>query len=60
MEVLRTKHLDARPPTASILDSYLDRPPEIVPFDITDNMVTAVTGKLSGGAGLGGTDSISL
>ena len=60
MEVLRTKHLEARPPTAASLDSYPDRPPEIVSVDITDDMVTAVVGRLSGGEGPGGADSISL
>ena len=29
-------------------------------MDITDNTVTAVVGRLSGGAGPGGTDSVSL
>ena len=32
----------------------------MVPVDITDNVVSAVAGRLSGGAGPGGTDSISL
>ena len=27
MEILRTKHLEARPPTSVSLDSYLDCPP---------------------------------
>ena len=53
-------HPEARSPTAAILDSYLDRPPELVPVNITDNTVTAVAGRLSGGAGPGGTDSVSL
>ena len=60
MEVLRTKHLEARPPTAASLDSYPDRPPEIVSVDITNDMVTAVVGRLLGGEGPGGADSISL
>ena len=42
MEVLRTKHPKARSPTVASLDLYLDRPPEIVPVDITNNTVTAV------------------
>ena len=42
MEVLSTKHPEARTPTAAILESYPERPTEIVPVDITDNMVTAV------------------
>ena len=60
MEVLCAKHLEARIPTAEILDLYPDRPPELSPVDITNDMVTAVTGRLSGGAGPGGTDSVSL
>ena len=32
----------------------------MVPVDITDDVVLAVAGRLSGGAGPGGTDSISL
>ena len=50
MEMLRTKHPEARPPTAASLDLYPYRPPELVPVDITNNMVTEVTevtGRLS-------------
>ena len=57
MEVLRTKH---RTPTAASLDSYLGRPPELTPVDITKETVTAVAERLLGGAGPGGTDSVSL
>ena len=60
MEVIRTKHPEAQTPTAASLDSYLGRPPKLTPVDITKNTVTAVVGRLSGGAGLGGTDSVSL
>ena len=60
MEVLHTKNPDARPPTAASMDKYPDRPPEIVLVYITKNTVTEVAGRLSGGAGLGGTDSVSL
>ena len=60
LEVLRTKHPDARPPSAACLDAYPGKPPETVLVDITDDMVLAVAGGLSGGAGPGGTDSISL
>ena len=60
MEVLRAKHPEVRTPTAASLDSYPDRPPELTPVDITDDTVTAVAGQLSGGAGPGGTDSVSL
>ena len=60
MEVLRFKHPEARTPTAESLYLYPDRPPELTPVDITDDTVTAVAGRLSGGARPGGTDSVSL
>ena len=60
MEVLHTKHPEAQTPTAASLDSYPGRPPELTPVDITEDMVTAVAGRLSGWAGLGGKDSVSL
>ena len=50
MEVLRTKHPEACPPTAASLELYPDRRPEIVPVDITDYTVTEVVGQLSVGA----------
>ena len=53
MEVLQTKHPDVRPPIAASLDLYPDRPPELVPVDITDDTVTEVAGQLSVGAGPG-------
>ena len=42
------------------MESYTRRPLELTPVDITDYTVTAVAGRLSGGAGSGGTDSVSL
>ena len=48
MEVLRTKHTEARAPKSPSLDSYLDRPPGLVPVDITDNTLTEVAWKLLG------------
>ena len=60
MEVLRTKQPEARKPTAASLDSYLGHPPELTPVDITKDTVTAVSGRLSEGAGPGGTDSVYL
>ena len=60
MELVHTKHPDARPPSAAILDTYLDCPPELVPINIIDYMVTEVLGRLSGRADPGETDSVSL
>ena len=60
MEVLCTKHPEAWTPTAASLYLCPGRPPEIPPVDITEDMVTAVAGRLLVGAGPGGTDSVSL
>ena len=60
VEVLRTKHLDARPLTVPSLNTYPDRPPDIVPLDITNNTVREVAGRLSGGSEPGETDSVIL
>ena len=60
MEVLRTKHPDARPPSAESLDAYPNNPPEMVPVNITDDVVRAVAGSLSKEAGREGNDSVSL
>ena len=59
MEVLRTKHPEAWTPTAAILDYYKGQPTELTPVDITEDTVTAVAGRLSGGAGPGG-DRLSV
>ena len=60
MEVLHSKCPEARAPTAASLDSYPDLPLELSPVEITDETVTAVAGRLSGGASPGGTDLVSL
>ena len=60
MDVMRTKHLDAHTPTTSSLDTYSERPPEIVPVDTTNNTVMEVAGRLYGVSGPGGMDSVSL
>ena len=61
MGLLHTKHPDSRPPTAASLDTYPDRPPELVPVDITDNTVPEVVVQLSGGKLRGGgVESVSL
>ena len=51
MEVLCTKHLEALPLSTDNLDTYLDRPPNLVPVEITKYTVTKVVGRPSGGAG---------
>ena len=45
---------------ASILDAYPDLPPDLVTVILTQETVIEVALSLSGGAGLGGTDLISL
>ena len=60
MEVLRAKHPEAWTPTAVGMESYPDRPPELTLVDITDDTVTSIAGRISGGDGLGWTDSVSL
>ena len=60
LEVLRAKHPEARPPTAASLTPYTGCPPELTPVDITNDTVMAVAGRLSGGAGPRGTDSVLL
>ena len=60
MEVIRTKHPNARLPSAACLYAYPSNPPEMVPVDITDDVVLEVAGRFSGGAGPGRTDLVSL
>ena len=60
LEVLHAKHPDARSPSDACLDAYPGTPPEMVPVNITDNVVLAVAGCLSGGARPWGTDLIIL
>ena len=54
MDLMCTKHLNARLPQAASIETYKGRPPEIVPVEITEDTVTEVVGHLSGGAGPGG------
>ena len=60
MEVLHTKHPKARPPSATSLDTYTGRQPELVLVDITYDTVMEVAGCLFGGAGPGEADLVSL
>ena len=60
MEVMRTKHPNARPQSAASLDTCTSRPLELVFVEITDYTVMEGVGRLSVGAGQGGTDLVSL
>ena len=51
MEVLHTKHPDAHTPSLAGLESYTVRPLELVSVDITEDTVTDISGRLSGGTG---------
>ena len=44
MEVLCTKYLDARPLFKASLDTYPDRPPQLIPMDITNDTGVEVAG----------------
>ena len=48
LEVLHTKHPDTCPPSAACLNTYTEKPPEMVAVNITDNVVLAVAGRLLG------------
>ena len=60
MEVLRTKHPDAPPPSSAGLDSYTGRTLDLIPVEIIEYTVTEIVGRLSGGTGPGRIDSASL
>ena len=60
MELLHTKHPKVCPLAAASLESYSDRPPELLPVDITNDTVTEVAVQLTGGARPGGADPLSL
>ena len=57
--VLRSKHPDARIPKPESLPQYANTP-DFVEVDITEGAVEKVARRLSGSAGLGGTDSHAL
>eukprot|EP00978_Attheya_sp_CCMP212_P038941 scaffold198092_cov45-Attheya_sp.AAC.1 len=59
MPCLRSKHPPARIPEVEDLEEY-DTLPEFVRVDITDETVEKVVRRLSGAAGPGGTDAMSL
>ncbi len=54
--VLESKHPDARVPDVSFFQSYPNTP-DFVDLDITEDSVEKVAGRLSGSAGLGGSDA---
>ena len=59
-DVLQSKHPDARTPDPSDLEDHDGELPDFVPLDITEETVATIARRLSGGAGPGGTDSVSL
>ena len=61
MEVLRTKHPNARPLLEASLDTYTGQPPELVPVNITEDMVTEIEGLIfEDTRGQGEENSVSL
>ena len=58
-EVLASKHPEARMPVASSLHQYANTP-DFVDVDVTEETVEKVARRLSGSAGVGGTDSHAL
>ena len=54
MEVLRTKHPYARYLSVACLDMYTDLPRELIPMEITKDIVPEVAGKLYRWSGPGG------
>ncbi len=59
IDVLRSKHPDARVPDASELEDY-EVTPDFVDLDITEEVVEKVARRLSGSAGPGGSDAQSI
>ena len=57
--VLHKKHLTSVIPAIEILVDY-DEIPELVPIDVTKDIVEQVAGKLSGIAGIGRVDAVGL
>jgi len=65
VDVLREKHPKMREPpsiggTTGAFEQYRDGPPTTVPVIVTSETVELVAAKLSGAAGLGGTDAVDL
>jgi hypothetical protein len=58
-EALQSKNPDARIADVSQLPSYIETP-DFVDLDITDEIVKKVARRLSGSAGVGGSDSHAL
>ena len=59
LEDLQSKHPDSIIPAPDHLETY-DKLPALVTLDIINNTVQSVAAKMSGGAGPGGIDSLTL
>ena len=59
IDVLRSKHPDAKVPDISVLEEY-ETVPDFVDLDITEETVEQTARRLSGSAGPGGTDSAAV
>ena len=61
MEVLRTKHPNADPSLEASLDTYTGQPPDLVPVNLTEDMVMEIESRKSEDTrGQGGENSLSL
>ena len=60
LDMLWKKHPDNYAPSSQSLDAYSSRPTEMVFLELMEYTVIEVYWSLSGGAGLGGTDSVRL
>ena len=60
LDVLRSKHPEALPPTPQIMEAYRGKPPAMVTVYITNKTVATVAQLLLVSERPGGVDSISL
>ena len=60
LDVLCSKHPEARPLSAQSMEAYRGKAPAMVLVDITDTTVATVGRQMSGSEGPGGVESISL
>ena len=60
MKVLQEKNMEARPDMEASFSSYTGAPPSVVLQEITADTVMDVGHRISGGAGPGGMDEVSL
>ena len=60
LDLLWSKHPEASAPLDISLEAYPRQTPELLPENLTEDTEIEVAWRLSGGAGQGGTNSVSL